>query len=873
MEVVFGQWTDPAAFPEHGGLEDAALGAPVVGPNGLLDILETARGLGSPPTASVVRIAAFQAVLERIQDGPRFWSRSLTVDAWATARTLLRWRDELIDAGWHRSDDWSEARLQDLAAADEAASGMPLGLADRVAALVADLASRPRLPIARIRLIDPRELHSAGWRRLLDSIEACNVAVEPISTLPAAPASSALGRLQRWMLSGVQPTGGPDGTVTVATSASAALAAEVVGQWFAADPVGQAVLVAQDSDTDLLDHGLCGAGQPRAGRSRPSPHRGSLQILLLGFKVGWAPFDAHALMQLLVFPTSPIAPRASRLLAAALEDAPGRGGIRWTAAWSLIEEAETAEADGDKAKVRAARVRIDRWRAWADPDVADPDAGMPLQTALAVCDRTISWALARHADDSDPLYRATATLASDVRKALVALGRSHLPRTLVERIVDQALDVGQANPNADAEASRWRCVPHPGAVWAPTPIVVWWNFRATAAWQRQPWTRSEREELTLRGCPPDDVALAGRAASSAWERAVLNARDHVLLIAGGLDSGDEEAMHPLAYRMASATERLADRIRLEDATTSASLILAGRLVLRIPVETVALPAPRARWSTPTGYAARMIGRTQSATSFENLLSCQLMWALKHVAGLRAGRSRSIPDANRLLGNLAHAIACEIFQPGLPPSREKAAEMTERLLDGRIDELAAPLRHPELAAQLSDARERLPAAMAVLAQTLTDNDLTVEATELQVSGDLEEALAIRGAVDLVTRDRDSNAVILDLKWTRSARTRLDELKTGTAVQLATYGALVSPEAPYRAGYFLLNQRQFATLSGSGLIGRRVEGSRGFPATWAAIRESWTRLCASADAGGLVARGVTGWRDHLPEDLPMTREVRC
>ena len=114
MDIVFGLRSDGGGFPDHGGEGDSALGAPVVGPNGLLEILETARGLGAPATANVVRIAAFQAALESLKDSPRFWSRSLEVDGWATARTLLGWRDELIEAGWDSTRDWTSPRLADL---------------------------------------------------------------------------------------------------------------------------------------------------------------------------------------------------------------------------------------------------------------------------------------------------------------------------------------------------------------------------------------------------------------------------------------------------------------------------------------------------------------------------------------------------------------------------------------------------------------------------------------------------------------------------------------------------------------------------------------------------------------------------------------
>src|SRR3546814_5216130 len=121
--------------------------------------------------------------------------------------------------------------------------------------------------------------------------------------------------------------------------------------------------------------------------------------------------------------------------------------------------------------------------------------------------------------------------------------------------------------------------------------------------------------------------------------------------------------------------------------------------------------------TPAGFAVRVANVTESATSLESVLSCQLMWALRHVARLRPGRVRSIPDANQLLGNLAHAIAREVFLPGTPPDPQAAGELTRMILEERIDQLAAPLRHPEFAEELTFARRRLPEAMAGLAQKI------------------------------------------------------------------------------------------------------------------------------------------------------------
>ena len=350
-------------------------------------------------------------------------------------------------------------------------------------------------------------------------------------------------------------------------------------------------------------------------------------------------------------------------------------------------------AEGGADELAKAETRLAGWRAWSEPEMADPAVGMPIAQALAICDRVTAWAVRRYAATGDLLYASTSTLAEEVRAALASLGRERLPRLLVERVIDQALDLGHPNPASQAEAASWRSVPHPGAVWAPRDAVVWWNFVATREGAtRSPWTEAERAELAAAGCPADDVTVAARAASAAWERSVLNARERVLFVSGGPVCASDDGMHPLSHRLRPALDRVATRIGLETALRVPGFDLAGIPIERRAVEARTLPGARFVWTVPDGFAARLADTAESATSLENLFSCQLMWALRHVARLRPGRVRSIPDANQLLGNLAHALAREVFTPGDPPGRDEAERRTVELLEGRIDELAAPLRH-------------------------------------------------------------------------------------------------------------------------------------------------------------------------------------
>lgn len=81
LDLTFGLFTKAPAWPEHGAVGTATLGAPVVGPFSLLDHVETRLGLAAPPAPAVVRIAAWQARLESVATPERFWAASLAADA------------------------------------------------------------------------------------------------------------------------------------------------------------------------------------------------------------------------------------------------------------------------------------------------------------------------------------------------------------------------------------------------------------------------------------------------------------------------------------------------------------------------------------------------------------------------------------------------------------------------------------------------------------------------------------------------------------------------------------------------------------------------------------------------------------------------
>ncbi|MGJ0391158.1 MAG: hypothetical protein ACR650_00105 [Methylocystis sp.] len=482
MDLVFSWFADGGAWPEHPGAGGAVLDQAVVGPLRLLDHVETLLGQGGPQIATVERIAIYKRKIEAA-GADRFWSKSFGLDPWSSTRELLGWRDELIEAGWRPGVGLERTRLADIAAAEEVGPALPEGLADRLRAVIDALDEKPTLSLQSIKLVDDRQLFPNGWRAMLDALERCGIRIEQ---LPAeAPASL------------------DDGRLTLLVADTELVAAEALAAWLAATPENNEGLVfVRGKDTALLDHALAKTGLPRLGHSTPSPHRSFLQILPLAFALAWEPPDPKRLLDFLLLPLGPLPRSVANKLADVVAESPGIGGEDWIAEWVEIEKT-LAEEENPDAKKNAAR--LSEWRDFVEPERHDPKKGMPRASARRIAEKVSSWAVKRAASSGDPLFHALAQTAADLAAAIDAIETDRLDRLLIERMLEQAIGVGVADPSAVAEAAPWRSVQHPGAVWGEARTVVWWHFVDMGeAGSNTVWNVLERDALAKGGCLPRD---------------------------------------------------------------------------------------------------------------------------------------------------------------------------------------------------------------------------------------------------------------------------------------------------------------------------------------------------------------------------------
>ena len=556
MKVVFGWRLDGPTCPETPAGGAAAIDAVVAGPLELLELLETRLGRNGPRTPTALRIAQYLARLCAVDDGERFFSRSLAADGWATARLLLSWRDELVAAGWlPKATSWASERLADIALVethDERA--LTPGPADRAYSLPPHL--RGACPIDDLTLVDDPQRLPLVWRRLIDALAAAGANVIPAKARLGAETTD-LAKVQALLSngkSGKELKG--DRSFSIVRCDNELIAGAIAAEWLAAAPKANGeVAIIRQGDAIILD-GACGRlGLPKPGGVKPSPLRGALQALPLAFATAWRPLDAARMLELLVLPGSPVPYRIGRHFANVLREFPGTGGLRWREAWQRAEEALREEHSGDELKPSelAALVRksLARWREWLDTEGFDRQSGLPAKAADAICRKVQHWALGRASANGDAIYPYTANAAEVLAKTIGASGLDPIPKPQLGRMIDAVIAEGVARSGSGAEAAPWIGVDSPAQIWGPVPSVLWWGFfDPETTPRRPPWTAAETAELAAAGVQPSAPEEVVALHLDAQRRAILNATDRVLLIEPTMTAAADAKPHPLRHELA-----------------------------------------------------------------------------------------------------------------------------------------------------------------------------------------------------------------------------------------------------------------------------------------------------------------------------------
>ncbi len=749
-----------------------------LGPRGLLHWLEAQLGLGGyPPNTDYIRIELYRQALGQYGDG--FYMESFRSDRFATAESLLSFRDELMGAGWNfEADGRTPPRLAALSAVEALfrskmyAPGMKgelMGLADRFELVMSHLSTN-KINLGELHVHEDIQYQLPVIKRLLALLEksGCRVIPPPAETVKHSPQTVVL-HCRR-------------------DSDAAVFLAQLLRENQSFRPLmltpGNSLMLEQS----LVSESLPAVGIPSASLARPS-----LQALKLAPAFLWEPVDVFKVMEFLTLPVKPLNNELALEIARVMAEKPGFFSANWVAAVEGFFEKN--DPDG---KIR------EQYNFWFRRIRFSADKVAPASEAEALYSYLFDWALGQYEDGgkSDSSLLLLAEQAGRIAELLRAIPEQWISFLELERIVRTIIEAApmQITP---AQAGALQFVRQPGSLAGEVESLVWWNFvHNSDAPPPDRWRKGERDWLAFRG-----VSLRTQREISQMNQ-ILNRKplDYttgtIILVVPGQVDGAETPPHLL---LSDLKVRLGDKfdscVYHTDITADLERL---KLLFSHPDRVVLQVRPPARPRAQVHLRRPNLvsgAEYETPTSLESLFYYPHRWFFRQKLRLFPSSLLSVTGHATLLGSLAHRIFEILLM-------EHLNTMSREDVFGKIDAIASDLLPREGAPLLLYGREpernafirRVKTAAWNLVSIIRENGWTVEDTEKKLEG-VFCGMPVRGKADLVLR-RGEELAILDIKWSGTNR-RKELIRNGEDLQLVLYAHLLPTENSWpHTAYFIL-----------------------------------------------------------------------
>jgi len=849
-------------------------GVLTVGPNQLLQWLESQFALELPEVSFTKRMLQYLACLKEANLESRFYFRSMELDELGVARRLLHWRDKWYEAGWDGTPfDNANQRLNDIADVEQLArSKVALNAGQRIQRVLTAL-ENCTIDI-KVSTIDHIDVYPSTMQQLLNRLDA--ICGEP-HTESRAEKGSDLEQLQNLLLNTVIPeepqTLSGDGSVLVLKAPSDGISAPWVAQYcqqLLSETNDSFIGLLSSGSSDELDMALEDAGTAILATGERSPWRPVFQVLPLALDLLWSPLNPNRLLEFLSHPVGPIPRRIRQRLATVVAEEPGIGGEKWNKTiTSILEEVRETSSTSGKAKKQLKNLQKSI-NFWLENERYATYPGAPVPTVLKRSIAVNDWLLgliSQNVDEHDKaaeltlLYSAQNQILEFIKavEELHVQGSENINIDTLRRLIKAVRGEGAKRPDRQTqivlEQKKLNYGTDPSVFIAPLHTSIWWGCDNASLSTEQSWSLLEEQMLLANGIAliADETLVAWK--TSTWLRPILAAEKQLILVV----HDNKEGHHPLFDQINTLVTGYPE-YDLLDLIQQSKTVKTLKSPQMVTVPQLKLPGKKRLWQLPesTELPTR---KMESFSSLESFLFGPYMWVLRYQAKLKAGSLLSVSDRNLLKGNLAHKLFENYFNANSNISKINVNEINrwaELELNKMIETTGAVMLLPGRTAERENFIHNSQIALTSLVVHLQTANVVSVQMELHSEGIFAGGM-LMGYMDLLATKEDGTEAVVDIKWGGS-KYRRESMTKSQYLQLAIYAKLrLQAKGAFPAvGYFIINTQELLMLDSDYFADAEIiepENEENISRFWNRFEKTWRQRRHQLN-DGLVEVNITG-----------------
>lgn len=760
-------------------------------------------GVPYRPVANEERIAHYHANIQHeiTSDSPFY--KSFKTDSAGMSRSVLAWRDALVEVGWDvKSYSGSSIKLSLLR--DIEPEDMPMGEADYWYTLI-QIASAGRILPEGVNVVvtcseqqvKPHIVH------ILAKQQEFGVVVEYCAeNKPCAEGN--LGKIQEAIITQSNDKIVLDNNDETFRYISFTNEDDAL-RYVATEPIVKSA-VYFCSKPKRFDNTLRLLGKPTIGSSMAAGSPQVVQLFMLGNGLFEYPLNIHRIIEWLNLPISPIDVKLRQKLCNALAES---GGIN-NKEWNEAKDKYLSSVDDEEDKKRFAK-QVDIFLPIPQSDIVD------VESVKSFNENLCKWVAQRIAmkdfDYSDIVREQLAAIESYCSTLIKMLenapeGLTFLDLQLWCKNIAQPSVYGQY----DAEVKSHTTIKTMGDIHDVAEGIVWFPAEdvGVAAYPFEMLNDAEYSEVKATGAMLYSRAQHTLMNQTAMQRLLLNTK-RLIIIEAENSNGSKVARHPLVLQL---NERIKGGLKsiTQHKSLSKDYTVTDRQVcnqsdnpILIELEKeVTLKERHERYEDEAKQA-------ESYSSLSQLIEHPFTYVCERCADLKDQAMPSAQDLNRTLGNVAHLIIEKVFDgKSIKEARDYFETKYETIFEESVNEKGLLLRLPEYAIDLRRLKSNMLKALVELDKVITDNGLTVDACEYDFKqakwAEAGDGVSLGSRADMLLSDAFGGKVILDFKYSTSRKFYTELIENNHTLQLEFYRYMAKQEfgveTNVRVAYILL-----------------------------------------------------------------------